>query len=57
MEHQIPTDLVSFGGPPSTSDPDRLSAVKAHVAKMNALIEDAKATEILRPTHIPYPYP
>ena len=38
VEHQIPSDLVTYAGPESGDRETRLAAVKAHVAQLHALI-------------------
>ena len=46
IKYQIPSDLLSYDGPPTASDADRLTAVKNHVAAMQDMINKAKAVEL-----------
>jgi hypothetical protein len=46
IEHQIPSDLISYGGDSSASPGEKLAAVKEHVAAVNLLIEQEKEAEL-----------
>jgi hypothetical protein len=46
IEHQIPSDLISFGGDPSASAGEKLAAVKEHVSAVNLVITEEKEAEL-----------
>ncbi len=46
IKYQIPSDLLSFGGAPETSDAQKLQAVKGHVKAMQEMIESSKQKEL-----------
>jgi hypothetical protein len=43
VEHQIPSDLVTYAGPDDADKATRLAAVKGHVAGLHALISKSEA--------------
>ena len=46
LQYQIPSDLLSFGGPPEANGADKLDQVKRNVGAMQAMIQKAKDKEI-----------
>ena len=48
VEHQIPSDLVTFTGPDDADKATRLAAVKGHVAGLHALISKSEDRTIER---------
>jgi hypothetical protein len=46
IEHQIPSDLVSYDGPPDEKVDEKIGTVRAYVAKMHEMIELSKRREL-----------
>jgi len=46
MEHQIPPDLLSFGGDASADVATKLAQVRSHVAAIMSMIDEAKKAEV-----------
>eukprot|EP01065_Artemidia_motanka_P051880 TRINITY_DN921_c0_g1_i2.p1 TRINITY_DN921_c0_g1~~TRINITY_DN921_c0_g1_i2.p1 ORF type:complete len:882 (+),score=165.88 TRINITY_DN921_c0_g1_i2:64-2709(+) len=46
IKYQLPSDLIKFDGPESTSGKDRLAAVKEHVKSLRKMIDEVRAAEL-----------
>lgn len=46
IDHQIPSDLLTYDGPDNLPKADKISAVKAHVKAITDMIQEAKMAEI-----------
>lgn len=48
IKYQIPSDLLSFSGPPEASETERLAAVKGHVEAMQSMLSISKKEELVQ---------